>query len=287
MGDRLLRAMTTDGLYRVAIASTTNTVLEGVRRHGGSAVSARALARALTATGLLAVTEKEFHRIAVQWRGRGVLRSVQADLRPGGGLRGYVGAATAAARTVPEGLGPGLIGVIEQSVDGRFTQGTRELTTSEIDEDLQDFLTHSEQVPSVLRVFLSLDDHGRPAAAAGLLVQPLPGGVGAMLLKEDGPLAAEALSRSLDPRLPLIELLAAALPGVDVQLLSEENLGWRCECSLERVERGVTMLGAQELLDMIAEGEPARVRCEFCAEDYVVGVERLCELHDEIAPAAD
>ena len=42
------------------------------------------------------------------------------------------------------------------------------------------------------------------------------------------------------------------------------------------------MLGRDELLEMISDGQSAEVRCDFCGEDYVVTVEGLCRLVDEL-----
>jgi molecular chaperone Hsp33 len=66
------------------------------------------------------------------------------------------------------------------------------------------------------------------------------------------------------------------------EVMSEEAVCFGCQCSLERVERGVAMLGADELLDMIAKEEPAEVRCDFCAEEYRVDIEGLCRIYDEV-----
>ena len=281
MHDRLIRAITTDGLYRVVAARTTCVVREAVRRHQPSPVAAVALARGLTGAATLLVAEKEFHRIGVQWLGRGPIRSLHVDVRPGGLLRGYVGEPGATAADVRSALGEGVISVIEQDLDGRFTQGSLPLHTGAVDEDLERWLRNSEQVPSRLRVMVATDSEGTPTDVAGVLVQTLPGGLAGALLGDDGPLNPALLERRLDPGRPLEELARAAFTKEAIRLLDEEPLDFRCACSRERVERGVAMLGEQELAEMIEREEPAEVRCDFCGHEYRVeteGLGRILEL---------
>jgi molecular chaperone Hsp33 len=279
--DELLRAISADGAYRIAVARTTDAVAEAVARHRPTPVVATALARALTGAALLSVGEKDFHRISVQWRGRGPLGSVQAQIRGDGSLRAYAAEASAHAPTVPEALGRGGLAVLEIDPAGRVTQGSLPLFDGSIDVDVESFLRHSEQVPSRLRV---LGD-GLGGDVVGVLVQTLGGAPGDALLAEGGAVAPALLDRTLDASLPSAELASRALGGAPVQVVGTSPLRWACDCSLSKVEQGVAMLGVQELLEMISLGEPGRVRCDFCAEDYVVPVERLCELVDELEGA--
>jgi len=285
MSDELLRAITSDGLYRLAAASTTELVTEAIRRHQPSPIGALALARALTAGVLLSVAEKEFHRIGIQWAGRGPAGTIHVDVRPGGAVRGYLGNPRATSPTMRDFVGPGAIQVIEQDLQARFTQGSLPLDTREIDSDLGAWLRRSEQVPSRLRVFTLLDEIGTPVATAGLLVQTLPGGAADALLSGDGPIAPAALDRALDASLRPGDLASAALPAHPLTELGREELAFRCDCSLQKVERGVSMLGADELQEMIDLAEEAKVRCDFCAERYVVGIDRLAVIRESLVPS--
>ncbi len=281
MDDRLIRAITADGLYRVVAARTGGVVAEAVRRHRPTPMAAVALARAMTSASMLLVAEKEFHRIGVQWLGRGPIRSLHVDVRPGGTLRGYVGEPSGAAETLPEALGEGVLSVIEQDPDGRFTQGSLPLHSGQVDEDLERWLCRSAQVPSRLRVMVSVDEAGMPAAVAGVLVQTLPGGAAGALLGEGGALGPALLQRELDPELEPEELASAVFGSEATRVLDSQPLAFRCTCSRARVERGVAMLGEEELAEMIAREEPAEVRCDFCRDEYRVdvgGLRRILEL---------
>lgn len=275
MTDELLRAITADGLYRVAVASTTDVVAEAVRRHAATPVVARALARAITSGALLGVSEKEYHRIGVQWTGRGPMRSLHVDVRPGGLLRGYPGEADATAPSVAAALGPGLVHVVEQDEQGRHTQGSLPLSTSEVDEDIETWLRRSEQVPSRLRVLVDLDGEGMPAAVSGVLIQTLPGGAASALLGDEGGVSPELVARTLPASLDVGDLARRVLPGAPITELTREPLRFVCQCSAERVARGVAMLGAEEIDQMIGAGEETDVRCDFCNEHYLVDADGL------------
>jgi len=269
MTDRLLRAITSDGSYRVVAARTTDLVALNREQHEPGPAAALALARALTCAALISTFEKDFYRISLQWNGRGPLGLIHADVRPTGALRAYV---TDPTSTLPlaQAVGPGVFGVVEQDDAGRVTRGTLPLDTHEIDTDVEAFLRRSEQVPSVIRVFVGEGD--RPEVA-GLLIQRLGD------VEEDGdPVAPEARSRSLDAGSELDHLMVAALPGHMIKLLAEQPLSLGCECSLDRIERGVCLLGPAELTEMADGDEEARVRCEFCSRDFVVDPPRLREL---------
>ena len=286
MSDHLLRAVTTDGCYRLAAAETTGVVLELVRRHKPRPSAARALARAVTAAALLGTAEKDFHRIGLQWNGRGPFGVLIADIRPGGHLRAYVGEPAAEVESVEAGIGPGILTVTRQDLEGRLVQGSLPLVSGKVDEDVEHYLRQSEQIPSRLRTFLDLDDLGFPRAVAGVLVQTLPGGAAEALLGEGGSLSRAMLERSIVAEQPLAAILEEVVVDLAVDILSEEQLSFRCQCSRDRVERGVAMLGPDELLDMIAKEEPAEVRCDFCSEEYRVEIPDLCRLYDDITEGA-
>ena len=282
-GDFLLRGLAEDAPYRIAVARTSILVHEGIRRHELPPAAAVALARALTSVALMAVTSKDWGRLSVQWIGRGSFGTVNADISAPGVLRGYVSGPDPVASSVPEGFGAGgLVSVIRQELDHRFSQGQVALGHREVDEDTEAFLRQSEQVPSVLRVLVDVDAAGEVTDVVGLLLQMLPGGDPRALKAEI--VAPALLARAVPAGLPLAELIALAAPGLPrVEWMQAVPLRWSCGCSLDRVERGVALLGLAELDVMVEEAEVTEVRCEFCAEVYRVDVPALQRIRAELA----
>ena len=281
MPDELLRTLTSDGGLRLIAVDVTASVAEGVRRHRLGPVAALALARGLGAVALAAGIEKELFRLSVQFLARGPLGQIHVEARPSGALRGYVGEPRALPASLGEGLGAGgVVSVIRAQDDGRFVQGQSALGRRTIDGDLEHYLVQSEQVPSILRVLVDVDDAGLPRAVSGILAQVFPGAVDPVLPGDV--LAPELLARTLPADLGVDALLARAAPGVAVDVLGRHALEFRCECSLERVARGVRMLGVEEIEQMERAGEAAEVGCSFCGTTWRLEGADLVAVLDEL-----
>ena len=55
-------------------------------------------------------------------------------------------------------------------------------------------------------------------------------------------------------------------------------VSFSCNCSAERCERGLLLLGEEELSSMIADGKPVSMRCQFCGKEYTFPTSKLEEL---------
>ena len=64
---------------------------------------------------------------------------------------------------------------------------------------------------------------------------------------------------------------------------ASQPLAFKCRCLRERVEGTLAMLGTVELDEMIAEGHPAEVVCNFCASRYQVERPALERIRAEVA----
>ncbi len=277
--DRLIRGIAGD--YRVAIAVTTATIAEAVRRHEPTPVGALALARGLTALALAGITGKEWTRMSAQWLGRGALGNLQTDLRRPGDLRGYY-TGSGGAHTIELALGRGgLLSVITQQPDGSYSQGQVALASRSVDADMEHYLRTSDQVASLLRVLVDTDDEGRPTDVVGILIQAMPGSGG----ENPKSLASDALrERTLPAWLNLDELMDLGLPGLPkVEWMLEVPLRWHCGCSRERIEAGIRLLGEAELTEMVEQGESTEVRCDFCSELYSFAPTDLAKLRDGLS----
>ena len=82
------------------------------------------------------------------------------------------------------------------------------------------------------------------------------------VLHEDGP---EALVRQV-------------LKGLHPELLSTEEVSWRCCCSRERVANALRSTGADTLRELAGAGEDTEVSCQFCGKQYLFSSEELLSL---------
>lgn len=63
-------------------------------------------------------------------------------------------------------------------------------------------------------------------------------------------------------------LLDVVLDGFDIQITSKEDVSFYCNCSRERFERGLVLLGKEELESIIADGQEIELVCQFCSKTY-------------------
>jgi molecular chaperone Hsp33 len=78
-------------------------------------------------------------------------------------------------------------------------------------------------------------------------------------------------------------LLMALFPNDDIRLYDPEPVKFHCDCSEQRIENMLKLLGVEELRDLIAQHDPVEIRCEFCNHLYRVSGERVLTLMAEIS----
>ena len=129
-----------------------------------------------------------------------------------------------------------------------------------------------------------------PALAAGLMLQKLPGDAG----DGDGWSRAGALFDTLGIEellaLPPAEAIHRLFHEESPEAMGEKPLRFACSCSRERVAAMLVSLGAGEAGAAVEAGDgEARVRCEFCGQEYCFDGDQVAGLFRDAAaelPAA-
>lgn len=134
------------------------------------------------------------------------------------------------------------------------------------------YYRQSVQLPTAF--FLAADSE----RAAGVMLQTMPE-------RKPGSGTWQRLSGSLENldvlrmcRLDDETLLSAVFPEDDIRLFAADPVAFHCDCSLERIENMLRMLGAHELSDLVSEQPVVEVRCEFCNQPYEISAERIFTL---------
>lgn len=267
--DRLTRFLLPHAGVRGVRVHLRDTWQEILARVEMPPAAAGLLGEAAAASALFTAHVKVDGRLSVQLRGEGALRTLFAECTAAGTLRGIVRLAEG-ADTIPRGLqaagdGATLAITIENPGIGRSEpvryQGLVELTSDTLSAAFEDYFLQSEQLPT--RILLATDG----AAAAGLMLQQLPGADG----DTDGWNRATALFETLSPA----ELLAWDSDTLLHRLFHQESpepLGGRglrfgCSCSRDRVAGMLRALGPEEARAAVIDGT-ATVRCEFCGHTW-------------------
>ena len=279
--DARLRGIDGAKAIRVVTAVTTQTVIEGCRRHGLRGVEAIALARGLTAACLLAtLTKNDDERLRLAMQGSGAIRSMLVDARGDGTVRGCI---TSRLRSpvfvdddrIGEFVGSGQIMITRDLGLPNPYQGVVPLTSGEIDEDLENYLTASEQLPSVLRCRVILSSSGEVVRAAGVLCQTFPDADPEELEPIRGVLLGltDLLREERTPQ----ELMGFALLGGGFDAMAESGLSYECGCGRERALSVLSTLGAQDIEKLADEQESTEVKCSFCGDAYTLTADDLRE----------
>ena len=287
MSDILLRAIARDAGIQISAAVTTGLVERARQIHNTTPVATAALGRTLTATAIMGSQLKvDDGSVTVQVKGNGPLGAIVCVGDADGYVRGYLQNPSADLPLRPDGklavgagVGRGYLMVIKDIGLKDPITGTVALVNGEIAEDLTRYFAESEQIPSACALGVLVDTDCTVKCAGGWLVQLMPGVKDADIDRLEANLAKlEPMTTMLDKGMSLEEIVQAVLDGFAVDFLQTDEIGYRCACSREKVERALISMGKTELGKMADEKENSEVTCQFCDKIYTFSREELREL---------
>jgi molecular chaperone Hsp33 len=292
MTDTIVRCVLRDPPLRVVAVTSTGVVREAARRHRAAGGVQVALGRGATCGLLLATLTKGGEQVTMQVLGSGPLGGLLVDATDAGNVRVslknpdvLVPGPRGQRVSVADGIGRRGVVSVARDLGMRFQNTGQSLIVSgEIDEDVEHYLTTSEQIDSALGCEVLLGD-GEVALSAGVLVQCMPG-------EHAAPVVAEVRERLRAGGLAALLTRSAAAPDVagDPALLARALLGelgdrlevldtrpvrFHCPCTRERVQNSLMLLDVSELESMVHDRQGAEVTCNFCREVYQLSAEEL------------
>ncbi|MBK9518400.1 MAG: Hsp33 family molecular chaperone HslO [Anaeromyxobacter sp.] len=300
MIDRLVRGLYPSRGLRALFVRTGDTARMARMLHGLSPTAAHLFAEGLAAGALVGALQKDTRgRVNLQVAGDGPLRGLFVDADPEGNVRGYVRAPAihlpgdpAEAARVALGTS-GFLSVIRDHGSGQFYRSAVELGADGLAGALRRWFTASEQVATAVDLCvvprapnLPAAEGGSPGAGAeaapeplgdvvGVLVQRLPGGSDEAVAEVRERLLAGALRAALtgggaSATGPSAQEVLRAVAFEGFELLADQEIAYRCGCSLARATSAVSALGADGVAEVIAGEGKAEVSCEFCHAHYVL-----------------
>jgi molecular chaperone Hsp33 len=270
----------------VKLGPVVDTVLS---RHDYPEAVSQLLGEAVALTALLGAALKFEGKFILQASTDGPVDLLVADYQVPGGLRGYARFSPEQVEALPPDgrlLGEGHLAMtIDRGLDTERYQGVVPLEGDSLTEAADTYFRQSEQLPTFIR--LAVARHYRPGQrggrpwtwrAGGLLVQKLTreGGRGAAreaAFAEEDWTRARMLAETvedhelLDPLLPPDRLLYRLFHEEQVRAFRAVPLESYCSCSRGRVEDLLKRFSAEDLADMVVDGE-VWVTCEFCNSRY-------------------
>lgn len=288
--DYLVRAIDKDKFIKIFAVSSTNLVEEARRIHNTSKTASAALGRTLTGTLLLASDMKnEGDSITISILGDGPIGGIAAVAKTDCSVKGYV---THPLADVPNKANgkldvSGLVGAGTFNV--AMDLGLKEpystsvpLVSGEIAEDFANYLYTSVQVPSAFGLGVLVDLDHTIKAAGGFMVQVLPGAPEEKLaFLEDRIKNLDPVTTMIDKGMTPEDIIKEIFATTEYEILAKDPVGYRCDCSEERVEKALISLGKDELTKMIEEDGGAELTCHFCDKIYHFDKERLIEIREQ------
>ena len=278
MADRIVRAISADGLVQAAAICSRDLTERARQIHKTLPVATAALGRALAAASMMGnALKSDGACLTLQFKGGGPLGTVLAVSDNEGCVRGYVTNPHTDLPLRPDGkldvggaVGhEGTLTVIKDLHMKEPYVGTIDLLGGEIAEDVAGYFVESEQIPTACALGVLVDRDQSVKSAGGYLIQLMPGaGEDTIAKVEGGVMAAGPVSAILEQNDDPEALLRTVMSDFALKILETCPVSYKCYCSRQRVERALISLGKSELEQMLAEQGGCQLTCQFCDAVY-------------------
>lgn len=286
MSDYIVRGIAANGTVRAFAARTTETVTEARERHFTYPVVTAALGRLLTAGAMMGSMMKgDKDLITLTVKGDGPIGNMTVTADSHGNVKGFPGNPSvdiplkyAGKLDVGAAVGNGTLNIVMDLGLTDPYNGTVELQTGEIGDDLAYYFTVSEQTPSAVGLGVMVDTDSSVKHAGGFIIQIMPD------VEEETIAALEKKISETSPVTTLMEegmtpemILEHILGDLDLEITEKEDVRFHCNCNKERVSEALATISKADLQEMIDEGEDIEVKCFFCNTAYKFTVDELKE----------
>lgn len=287
MSDYIVRATAANDGIR-AFAITSRDMVEFARSsHNTSPVVTAALGRMLSAGAMMGVMMKgDDDLLTLQIQGSGPMKGITVTADSKGNVKGFPNVPDVMLPPNKDGkldvggaIDVGILRVIRDMGLKEPYVGTCELKTGEIAEDLTYYFATSEQIPSSVGLGVLMNKDNTVAASGGFIIQLMPFTDDKVIdrleenIKSLSPVTTY-LSEGKTPE----ELLNIVLAGLDVKVQDKVDTRFKCDCSVERVERSLSSLSMDDINSIIEDNKPVEVKCQFCNKAYNFSIDDIKKL---------
>lgn len=281
---RWIKCVASNGNIRAVAIQGTALAQAMAAKHRVSGAQAKGLAEAVLGGLLIASYCKSGERINLNVRGSGIYSQALIDAYPEGHVRGFVSVRSPeeTLQSLRQNTGPwgeGLLSVLRtKREEAQPYIGTVPLATGHLAKDLTYYWHQSEQIPSAVGLAVRMKGDEIESAGA-FLVQIMPGASTeeVRLVDANVHLLSSFAEQFLDNESP-IQILSHLFQDSVFVVLEEKNVRFQCNCSIERVERSVLLLGLDEVNDIKKQQKGVEISCDFCSTTYRISDERIAEM---------
>lgn len=284
MADYIVRATAANAQIRAFAATTRETVEKARQMHETSPVITAALGRLLTAGSMMgSMLKGDKDVLTLQIKGDGPAKGITVTADSNANVKGspmvpQVMLPPNAQHKLDVGgaIGAGYLSVIKDMGLKEPYVGQTELQTGEIAEDLTYYFATSEQIPSAVGLGVLMEKDNTVKQAGGFIIQLMPFAEEEVIEKLEQKLVnIKSVTSMLDEGNTPEQILELLLGDLDLEIMDTIPTQYYCNCDKERVEKAIISIGKKEIAEIIQDGEPIEVKCQFCNTAYTFDIEDL------------
>jgi len=287
MKDYMVRGLAFNDTVRAVAVDLTNTVSIVQQKHNLNPTATAALGRLMTASAVMGANLKNGQKLTLTIKGDGPLGDINVQIDEEGNMRGYVQKPYVIIEPITEdklavAKGVGKNGMLYVTLDYGLEnpyQGSVELISGEIAEDIAYYYVKSEQLPTIFATGVLIGKEGRVRSAGGYLIQVLPDATEDTIDKlEEIMKNIRPVSRLLDEGSNPEEILKYILSDFDLRLLEDnKKFQFKCNCNKDSIEAALITL-SEEDLETFLDMEDAEICCQYCSTCYSFTKEEISKI---------
>lgn len=291
MSDYLVRARAMNDQIRAFACSSRDIVEYARAAHNTSPTVTAALGRLLTGAAMMGAMQKgDKDVLTLQVQGDGLVHGLTVTADAHGHVKGYADVPQAEVTPRPDHklnvggvVGKGFLTVIKDMGLKEPYSSRVALRTGEIGDDLTYYFASSEQVPSSVGLGVLMNHDNTVAQAGGFIIQLMPfAEEDTISLLETNLGKIKSVTDLLRNGLTPEDILKEITQGMDLTIEDRSDISFRCDCSRERVEKALILIGHKEICSMIEEDDGAELNCRFCNKSYKFSADELRRIDAEI-----
>lgn len=284
MKDYMIRATAAGGCIRAFAAATRQMAEDARAAHDTTPVASAALGRLLTGGVMFGSMLKEDKAlVTLQVRSDGPIGGMTVTADSHYHAKGYVNNPHVQIPLKPNGkldvsgaVGRGTLTVIRDIGLKEPYVGTIDMPSGEIAEDLTYYFAESEQIPSSVGLGVLVERDWSIRQAGGFIIQLMPGASDDMINELEQKLSnIRSVTAMLEDGMLPEDILESLAGGFGLEIMETHEVSFACSCSMERIEKALISIGPKDIQEMIAEGRPVEVGCQFCKKQYRFDVDAL------------
>ena len=284
MNDYIIRATAADETVRAFAIRSTQLTAEAREIHRTLPVVTAALGRLLSAGAMMGSMMKgDKDKLTLMMKGDGPIGQMTVTVDSHGNVKGFpanpavdIPRKYAGKLDVGGAVGKGLLTVSMDLGLKEPYNGSVEIQTGEIGDDLAYYFTVSEQTPSAVGLGVMVDTDSSVKHSGGFIIQLMPDADEETISSiEQAVSHSQPVTTMMEEGMTPEDILEHLLGDLDLKITEKLPVRYYCGCSKDKVADALATISTQDLRDIINDGEEIEVKCYFCNSAYRYSIEEL------------